>query len=88
MQAAPPGREAPLGVWARLVLVMLFAVNPLDNFINANPTVVMLALAFLLMIGMTLIADGLGTHVPRGYIYAAMLFSALVEGLNALARIA
>ena len=46
----------------------------------------MLALGFLLMIGMTLIADGLGFHVPKGYIYAAMGFSALVEGLNMLAR--
>ena len=46
----------------------------------------MLALGFLLMIGMTLIADGMGFHVPKGYIYAAMGFSALVEGLNMLAR--
>jgi predicted tellurium resistance membrane protein TerC len=46
----------------------------------------MLALGFLLMIGMTLIADGMGYHVPKGYIYAAMGFSALVEGLNMLAR--
>ena len=46
----------------------------------------MLALGFLLMIGMTLIADGFGFHVPKGYIYAAMAFSALVEGLNMLAR--
>ncbi|TGV95329.1 TerC family protein, partial [Mesorhizobium sp. M2E.F.Ca.ET.154.01.1.1] len=47
---------------------------------------VMLALGFLLMIGMTLIADGMGYHVPKGYIYVAMGFSALVEGLNMLAR--
>jgi len=46
----------------------------------------MLALGFLLMIGMTLIADGFGVHVPKGYIYAAMAFSALVEGLNMAAR--
>lgn len=46
----------------------------------------MLALGFLLVIGMTLIAEGFGTHVPKGYIYAAMAFSALVEGLNMLAR--
>ncbi|MCY1302296.1 hypothetical protein D9M68_754070 [compost metagenome] len=46
----------------------------------------MLALAFLMMIGMTLIAEGLGTHVPKGYIYTAMAFSAAVEGLNMLAR--
>jgi predicted tellurium resistance membrane protein TerC len=68
------------------VAVMLLAATPLANFIHANPTVVMLALGFLLMIGMTLIADGFGVHVPKGYIYAAMAFSALVEGLNMLAR--
>lgn len=68
------------------VTVMLVAVNPLSRFIEKNPTIVMLALAFLLMIGMTLIADGLGFHVPKGYIYAAMGFSALVEGLNMLVR--
>ncbi len=68
------------------VTVMLIAVNPLSRFIEKNPTIVMLALAFLLMIGMTLIADGLGFHVPKGYIYAAMGFSALVEGLNMLSR--
>ena len=68
------------------VLVMLIAANPLARFIEANPTIVMLALGFLLMIGMTLIADGFGYHVPKGYIYAAMAFSALVEGLNMLAR--
>lgn len=68
------------------VTVMLLAANPLANFIAKNPTIVMLALGFLLMIGMTLIADGMGYHVPKGYIYAAMGFSALVEGLNMLAR--
>lgn len=68
------------------VAVMLVAATPLANFIAKNPTIVMLALGFLLMIGMTLIADGMGYHVPKGYIYAAMGFSALVEGLNMLAR--
>ena len=62
------------------VSVMMLAATPLANFIAKNPTIVMLALGFLLMIGMTLIADGMGYHVPRGYIYAAMGFSALVEG--------
>lgn len=66
--------------------MMLVAATPLANFIAKNPTIVMLALGFLLMIGTTLIADGMGFHVPRGYIYAAMGFSALVEGLNMLAR--
>jgi len=68
------------------VIVMLLAANPLANFIQANPTIVMLALAFLLMIGMALIADGFGVHVPKGYIYGAMAFSAGVEFLNMLAR--
>ncbi|MEX0406264.1 TerC family protein [Aquibium sp. LZ166] len=68
------------------VTVMLVAAEPLSRFIAKNPTIVMLALGFLLMIGMTLIADGMGFHVPKGYIYAAMGFSALVEGLNMLAR--
>jgi predicted tellurium resistance membrane protein TerC len=61
------------------VTVMLLAANPLAQFINNNPTVVMLALGFLMMIGMTLIAEGFGAHVPKGYIYAAMAFSALVS---------
>ncbi|CAH2394528.1 TerC family protein [Mesorhizobium ventifaucium] len=68
------------------VTVMMLAAGPLANFIAKNPSIVMLALSFLLMIGMTLIADGMGFHVPKGYIYAAMGFSALVEGLNMLAR--
>ena len=68
------------------VTVMLLAADPLGNFINKNPTVVMLALGFLLMIGMVLIADGFGMHVPKGYIYAAMAFSAGVEALNMWSR--
>ena len=68
------------------VSVMMLASGPLARFIEKNPTIVMLALGFLLMIGMTLIADGMGYHVPRGYIYAAMGFSAMVEALNMLAR--
>ncbi|MDZ4691214.1 TerC family protein [Terricaulis sp.] len=68
------------------VTVMLLAADPVGNFIHKNPTVVMLALGFLLMIGMVLIAEGFGVHVPKGYIYAAMAFSALVEGLNMLSR--
>ena len=66
--------------------VMMVAVGPLAGFIRRNPTVLMLALSFLLMIGMTLIADGFGFHIERGYIYAAMFFSSLVEALNVLAR--
>lgn len=68
------------------VTVMLLAADPLARFIEKNPTIVMLALGFLLMIGMTLIADGFGFHVPKGYIYSAMGFSALVEGLNMVSR--
>ncbi len=66
--------------------VMMAASGALGAFIRRNPTVLMLALSFLLMIGMTLIADGFGFHIERGYIYAAMFFSSLVEALNALAR--
>jgi predicted tellurium resistance membrane protein TerC len=68
------------------VTVMLLAADPLANFINKNPSVVMLALGFLLMIGMVLIAEGFGAHVPKGYIYAAMAFSAGVEVLNMWSR--
>ena len=68
------------------VIAMMFAATPLSNFISANPTVVMLALGFLLMIGMVLLAEGFGAHVPKGYIYAAIAFSVAVEGLNILAR--
>lgn len=68
------------------VAVMLFAAEPLGTFIGKNPTVIMLALGFLLMIGAVLIADGFGVHVPKGYIYTAMAFSAGVETLNVLAR--
>ena len=68
------------------VLLMLVASGPLAAFIRKNPTIVMLALSFLLMIGMALIAEGCGFEVPKGYIYAAMAFSAFVEGLNMLAR--
>jgi len=68
------------------VLTMLVAATPLSNFIGKNPTIVMLALGFLLMIGTILVAEGFGAHVPKGYIYAAMAFSALIEGLNMLDR--
>ena len=68
------------------VIVMLVAAEPLAKFINDNPTVVMLALGFLIMIGMTLIAEGFGAHVPKGYVYAAMAFSAAIECLNIARR--
>jgi predicted tellurium resistance membrane protein TerC len=80
--------QVPIMVIAVIVAVavMMLAATPLANFINANPTIVMLALGFLLMIGMTLIAEGFHAEVPKGYIYAAMAFSALIEGLNMLER--
>lgn len=68
------------------VVLMMVASGPLADFIKKNPSLVMLALGFLLMIGAMLIADGLGFHVPRGYVYAAMGFSGFVEALNMLAR--
>ncbi|MBM3113636.1 TerC family protein [Pseudomonas sp. P66] len=68
------------------VIVMLVAADPLAKFINDNPTVVMLALGFLIMIGMTLIAEGFGAHVPKGYVYAAMAFSTAIEMLNIMSR--
>lgn len=68
------------------VVVMMVAADPLARFINDNPTVVMLALGFLIMIGMTLIAEGFGAHVPKGYVYAAMAFSAAIECLNIARR--
>lgn len=78
----------PIMVLAVIIAVtaMLLAADPLSDFIHANPTIVMLALGFLLLIGTTLIADGMGAHVPKGYIYAAMAFSAFIEGLNMMSR--
>ena len=66
--------------------VMLFASGPISRFVHEHPTVKMLALSYLLLIGVTLIADGAGLHVPKGYIYAAMGFSVFVEFLNLTAR--
>ncbi|MEO5938260.1 MAG: TerC family protein [Sphingomonas sp.] len=80
--------ELPIMITAVVVAVgvMLLAADPLANFIAKNPTVVMLALGFLLMIGLVLIADGFGIHVPKGYVYTAMAFSAAVETLNIWSR--
>ena len=68
------------------VAVMLLAANPLGRFIDANPTIKMLALAFIVLIGVVLILDGLEVHVPKPYIYFAMGFSVMVEWLNLLMR--
>ena len=68
-------------VIASVALMMLFA-GPIGRFVSAHPTIKMLALAFLVVIGVVLIADGFGYHMPKGYIYTAMAFSLLVETLN------
>jgi len=80
--------EVPIMIAAVVVTVgiMLVAADPLARFIEKNPTLVMLALAFLVMIGLVLLADGFGVHIPKGYVYAAMGFSAAVEGLNIVGR--
>jgi predicted tellurium resistance membrane protein TerC len=67
------------------VLIMMIAAEPTSRFVNKHPTVKMLALSFLLLIGMALVADALHFHIPRNYLYFAIAFSGLVEGLNRLA---
>lgn len=64
------------------VAVMLFAAKPIGDFVDANPTIKMLALSFLILVGFTLIAEGFDLHIPKGYVYFAMAFSVLVEFLN------
>jgi len=81
-------QHIPIMVFAILaaVAIMLLAANPLGAFIDANPTVKMLALAFILLVGAVLVLDGLDVHVPKPYIYFAMAFSVMVEWLNLLMR--
>src|SRR5690606_23184925 len=67
--------------------IMMFAAGPVSNFVEKHPTVKMLALAFLILIGVSLLADGLGQHIPKAYIYFAMAFSIGVEVLNQRAAI-
>ena len=76
--------QTPVMVGAILlaVAVMLLAATPLGKFIDSNPTVKMLALAFIVLVGVFLVAEGFGAHIPKGYIYFAMAFSAAVESLN------
>jgi predicted tellurium resistance membrane protein TerC len=62
--------------------VMMFSAGPISTFVNRHPTVKVLALSFLLLIGVGLIGDGLGMHIPKGYIYFAMGFSVFVEMIN------
>jgi predicted tellurium resistance membrane protein TerC len=64
------------------VLIMMLAAEPISSFVHRHPTVKMLALSFLLLIGMSLIAEGFGHHIPKGYVYFAMGFSVFVEALN------
>ena len=64
------------------VVVMILAINPISSFVQQHPTVKMLALSFLMLVGVTLVADGLGFHVPKGYVYFAIAFSMAVEALN------
>jgi predicted tellurium resistance membrane protein TerC len=80
--------EVPIMIAAVIITVgiMLFAADPLARAIERNPALIMLALAFLVMIGLVLVADGFGFHVPKGYIYAAMGFSVAVELLNMVQR--
>jgi len=76
--------EVPVMVAAIViaVLVMMFAARPIGEFVDRHPTVKMLALSFLIMVGMALVAEGFDFHVPKGYIYFAMAFSVAVEMLN------
>ena len=84
------GMVEQLGVMMAAVVismaVMVIASKPLTRFVNAHPTVVVLCLSFLLMVGLSLIAEGLGFHIPKGYLYAAIGFSVVIEFLNQLAR--
>ncbi|MEN1941814.1 TerC family protein [Luteimonas sp. MJ246] len=82
------GDYVPVMVAAILIAVgvMLLAAQPMGKFIDNNPTVKMLALAFIVLIGVYLVGEGFGLHIPRGYIYGSMAFSAFVEGLNLWAK--
>ncbi|MEO7324088.1 MAG: TerC family protein [Dokdonella sp.] len=68
------------------VLVMIFIADPIGEFIDRHPTIKMLALAFIILVGAALLCDGLGIHIARGYLYFAMAFSAAVESLNLLEK--
>ena len=68
------------------VLVMIFVADPIGNFIDRNPTIKMLALAFIILVGAALLSDGIGVHIARGYLYFAMAFSAAVESLNLIEK--
>jgi predicted tellurium resistance membrane protein TerC len=76
--------EIPVMVLAIViaVVVMMFAAKPIGDFVDNHPTIKMLALSFLILVGVALIGEGLGMHIPKGYIYFAMAFSVVVEMLN------
>ena len=84
------GMVDELGVMMAAVVismaVMIFASKPLTRFVNAHPTVVVLCLSFLLMIGLSLVAEGIGFKIPKGYLYAAIGFSIVIEFFNQLMR--
>jgi predicted tellurium resistance membrane protein TerC len=84
------GMADHIGVMVAAVLasvgVMMVAAKPIGDFVDRHPSVKVLALAFLVMVGMALTAEAFDTHVPKGYIYAAMAFSLAVEALNIRAR--
>jgi len=68
------------------IMLMLLASKPLTRFVNGHPTIIILCLSFLLMIGFSLVADGFGYHIPKGYLYAAIGFSVMIEALNQLSQ--
>ncbi len=82
------GGFGPAGIWIMIaavvvsIIAMMMFAGPIGSFVQRHPTIKVLALAFLLLIGVTLMAEGLGQHIPKGYIYFAMAFSVLVEVLN------
>ncbi|MEJ2202313.1 MAG: TerC family protein [Desulfuromonadaceae bacterium] len=81
-------RHLPVMILAIIlaVLVMIFAARMIGEFVDTHPTIKMLALSFLILVGVTLVADGLGIHIPKGYIYFSMAFSVCVEMLNLKVR--
>jgi predicted tellurium resistance membrane protein TerC len=84
------GMAKDVGVMIAAIIIavgfMMFAAGPVSRFVERHPTVKMLALSFLLLIGVTLIAEGFGQHVSKGYVYFAMGFSVFVEALNLRAK--
>jgi predicted tellurium resistance membrane protein TerC len=68
------------------ILIMLMAAKPIGDFVQSHPSIKVLALSFLTVVGIVLIAEGMGVHIPKGYVYVAMAFSLAVELLNIRAR--